>query len=196
MADEVGSLQVRAEELPMVLGDWEGEDIKMDDLQFQYAQLTGYLQRQYHNRATGDLATVLLVWGRPNPITVHTPDQCYTAAGFKLEGGKTRKEIELEGSGTKCEFWTGNFVKENAALPENLRIYWDWTPNGQWTAPDDARSTFARHRAVFTYGAGILFKLYIICPIKIGAASKGIDPNEEFAKILMPELHKVLFGSR
>jgi hypothetical protein len=196
LADQVEKVPDRAKELPKTIGDWEGEDIKMEQQQFEWAQLTGYLQRQYNNRATGDSATVLLVWGRPDPVTIHTPDQCYIAAGYKLEGGKTKKKIDLEGSGGQVEFWTGNFVKESAALPDNLRIFWDWSANGNWSAPDDARSTFARHRAVFTYGAGILFKLYIICPIKPRDVARGVDPNEEFAKILMPELQKVLFGTR
>ena len=65
------------------LADWKGEDLPL-----KYGggePMAGDLYRRYVNRATGKAVRVFLVCGRPGPVSVHTPDSCYAASGYKVK---------------------------------------------------------------------------------------------------------------
>src|SRR5262249_2268560 len=63
--------------LPSTIGDWQGRDLEMDAGERDLARIDGYVMRDYLNRRTGDRLSLLIVCGRPGPISVHTPDVCY-----------------------------------------------------------------------------------------------------------------------
>src|SRR5436190_11210209 len=73
-AEEAGA---RLSSIPPAVGDWESREEQLDPRQVVKAELTGSLVRHYTNRSTGVTVTVMLVCGRPGPISVHTPDVCF-----------------------------------------------------------------------------------------------------------------------
>src|SRR5438067_10570351 len=62
--------------LPLTVGVWEGEALAAESGGRGPAGVAGQLVRRYRNRLNGDVVSVLLVCGRPGPVSVHTPDVC------------------------------------------------------------------------------------------------------------------------
>src|SRR3954451_18636542 len=83
----------RLEGVPTAVGDWNGQELALDPRQLTMAEIAGHVTRRYVNRRSGAAVTVLLVCGRPGPISVHTPDICYAGAGYELAGPPTRESL-------------------------------------------------------------------------------------------------------
>ena len=118
------------------------------------AELDGYLLRRYVSRQ-GDAVTVLLVCGRPGPISVHTPETCYGGVGYKPVSSETPR-IPIDGgeTGHRDEFWMLDMMKPGASAEDHLRIFYAWTTDGDWEAADNPRYDFAASTA--------LCKMYIV----------------------------------
>ena len=171
----------RLDKAPMTVGSWQGQALPpLDPDDVKQARLSGYLLRRYHNPTTGDALSVLLVCGRPGPVSVHTPDACYGGAGYDMDGQPARCSLSLPAGAKPATFWTARFRKSESPVPQDLRIYWSWNARGAWEAADSPRLAFA--------GAPALYKLYIVCD----AAPEGKDPGEEFLTNFLPELQNVL----
>jgi len=120
--------------MPMSLGDWEGHATPIDTRQLDVAEAVGHISRQYVHRHTGQPVSVLLVWGRPGPIAVHTPDVCYQGIGYQLLGKPENSRILSDSDNSADEFWTARFSKQQAA-PDALRIFWSWRDRGPGERP-------------------------------------------------------------
>src|SRR5947209_9927630 len=73
-AAEPAAYAARLADVPRTVGDWEGQDVTLEEKSLRVAEVTGYLARTYVHRRTGAMAEVVVVCGRPGPISVHTPD--------------------------------------------------------------------------------------------------------------------------
>jgi hypothetical protein len=170
----------RMAELPMTLGDWDGQADSLDERQLAAADVSGHLLRRYVNRRTGAVVSVLLLCGRPGPISVHLPEVCYRGTGYEQAGGRTRYS-----AGQAGELWVRRFEKQQSAAPERLRVFYAWNATGKWEAAESPRTTFARHPA--------LYKLYVIRPMVRDEEPLEEDPAVEFLRVLLPALDKALF---
>jgi hypothetical protein len=187
------SLGEKARAVPLELGDWVGVEQEMDPFQAKSAQLLGWMARGYKQVGTGREVSVLVVWGRPSSVTVHTPDQCYTAQGYKLASKEAHVPLEVPGLPEKAAFYVGDFHKPDAPVPERLRICWAWSSHGEWDAPDDPEHFYGRHRTWYTYGGGGLFKVYFI---EVLNPTREAEPGitcADFIRLFLPELQKQLF---
>jgi hypothetical protein len=91
-----------------------------------------------------------------------------------------------DGPARPAEFWTARFRKDEAGAPLFRRVFWAWSADGDWRAPDQPRLAFARHDA--------LYKLYVVQEV---SRTDGQAPEEEcddFIRELLQDLAKVLFG--
>jgi hypothetical protein len=165
--------------LPLSFGDWDGEVIVLPAEQVRTANVAGITARRYTHRYTRREATILLLCGRPGPVSVHTPDVCYSAVGFTM--GSTRVESLPDGAGNA---WTADF-KTSGPQPLTLRIRWAWSLDGNWTASGSPRTDFARAR--------VLYKLYLVHAVAPGEV-KADAPELALLKDLNPALRK-LFGT-
>jgi hypothetical protein len=169
--------------VPAVLGDWEGTDTTLDHRVAAQAELSGSLMRTYTHKVTGETLTVLLVCGRPGPVSVHTPDVCFVGSGYSLPKPPARQPAPGGGGGD--EFWVGDFQQPSAGDPIPVRAYWAWSTDGQaWSAPDHPRLTFAR--------AGALYKLYVTRSVPPGGPAAETDPAADLMARLLPALRQVL----
>jgi hypothetical protein len=187
-AAEVKAAVARLERVPLKLGDWEGEDIPLTERDRLMAGGDGYLMRRYQNRQTGAMVSLLLVCGRPGPVSVHTPDICYREAGFTQVGDIDKTAVEGISPDRPPLFRWTNFRKAQGATPLALRVFWSWGVKGEWTVPRSPRLTFA--------GEEVLHKLYMIRPLLPGAETLQEDPGIDFLKTLLPELRRQLFSGR
>jgi hypothetical protein len=171
----------RCGDVVMTLGDWEGEPAKMNERELAAAEVVGYASRHYINRRTGQSVTVLLICGRPGPLSVHTPDICYAGAGYGVVGSP--ENYRLSPGGQDAELRTARFQKPGVA-PDPLRIFWAWSARGPWQAPENPRLTFAR--------SAVLYKLYVIRRMGNTDEPLGNDPCIDFLGVLLPELQRCL----
>ncbi len=115
----------------------------------------------------------------------HRPDRCYPAAGYKLVSEPNPQWIAF-GAGEKAEFQTAVYAlkKDDSGATQ---IFWSWSSDGKWKAPDDLRGHFDRTKPVF--------KLYfqnMVASQATGAEEAGLV---DFIKLAMPEYNKALFGN-
>ncbi|AGA29603.1 exosortase-associated EpsI family protein [Singulisphaera acidiphila] len=176
----------RIDRLPMTLGDWQGQAMKLDREQLALAEIAGYVARRYEDRLHGDAVTILLVCGAPGPISVHTPDICYSGAGFEPIGPPTGRSLPINPSGTPAAFRNALMGKTNIPVPTYLRILWSWSTAGAWEVPQNPRLAFAPR--------DVLYKLYVIRELSSPDERTDDDPSLRLLRILLPELDKVLFG--
>ncbi|SIO61448.1 Protein of unknown function [Singulisphaera sp. GP187] len=173
----------RLERLPLVLGDWQGETLELNREQVVLAGIAGYVARRYEESLSKDAVTILLVCGSPGPISVHTPDVCYSTAGFELIGEPDLFALPIETSRSTAEFRHALLGKTNAPVPTYLRIFWSWSAAGPWEVPENPRVAFASNQ--------VLYKLYVIRELSADDEPIEEDPSPAFLRILLPELEKL-----
>lgn len=168
--------------VPLVVGDWHGAEGKLDERQMVKAELTGALMREYVRKADGANVTVLLVCGRPGPVSLHTPDVCFQGAGHALIESPTPQVIREE---RPARLNVARFRKGDDTVAEYLRVFWGWSADGEWSAPSTPRLTFAR--------APALYKLYVIRALARPDETFADDPALDFLRTFLPEVRKHLF---
>jgi hypothetical protein len=173
----------RFDSVPMVIGDWQGRAFELPALDRAMAGAVACLSREYSNPARGITFSVLLLGGLPGKISTHTPDVCYTGAGFTLDS-PVPFTYRYGPDATVAEFKTALAIR-GGTNPSTLRIFWGWNASKGWSAPDDPRWKFAANPA--------LCKLYIVRETAGVAGDPQNDPCNDFLKVLLPELDRLVF---
>ncbi len=181
---ELRDSSARVERVPAGFGDWVGTDSEIDRRSLEMAAITGYVSRRYVNRRTGSSFGVLLVCGRPGPISVHTPDICYAGAGYVIAGTPARFALTYGDPPHPAELFWADFDKPAAATASRMRVFWSWSTGGPWKAPENPRLTHAAHRA--------LYKLYVTRELPGAGSPAAEDEAAEFLKELFPVLDQTL----
>ena len=185
VSDKLTTFSARLNGVPQVIGDWQGADVDIPAEEIERANVTGYLSRIYTNKITGESVNVFLVCGTSRHITLHTPDLCYQAQGFDMEGEPRAFPLDA-GLPEAMEFADGRFYKEQGQQVQRLRILWTFSSDGQWQGPRSARTALA--------GKGALYKLYLIGPPAKHDSRAAETAIENFARDAMPVIQNVLFG--
>ena len=181
-------LQLAASHLdrvPVVIGDWKARAEADDPRGMMSAELQRSVTQRYENTRTGRTISLLLICGRPGPISVHTPEICYPAAGYQMAQAHPETiAVKADPRGGPAEFLWADFEQLESFPPERLRIYWSWKATGTWSVPYSARVAFGSQP--------FLYKLYLI-----HRTSRGIEADEDasfadFLQRLLPELDKAL----
>jgi exosortase len=175
----------RLGDVPLQVGDWEGEALPLDPRQAARAGVRGHWLCRYVHRVTGSAVTVLLVCGPPGPVSVHTPDVCYGGAGYTTAGPPAREVLAADPGNPPPQFWSALLCKPGGPLPEGLRIRWAWAADGPWQATDRPRFAFA--------GSSYLYKIYVIYKTAAPEEPREDDPTEAFLRAFLPEVGRALF---
>ncbi len=182
---ELELASARLDEIPMIIGDWQGKEQQIDEKFLEQGEVSGYLLRDYVNRRTGETLQVLIICGTPGPTSVHTPDVCYQGAGYGMVAREKQHKEEVKSVPTPVEMWTADFRKMQADLPEQLRIYWSWSADGRWGAPSSPRWHYA--------GQPLLYKMYLVYPTLEWKSSSEDDTCMKFLHEFLPQANQVLF---
>lgn len=174
----------RLETVPASFGDWTSEDLTIPESQLRIGEIDGYISRIYRH-PDGRAVNLLIVGGRPGPISVHTPDICFQGAGFRMRGTPQTRSVPLVAGEPPVELQTADFTKSDAALTTHLRVFWGWSAAGAWTAPSNPRLAFAGHP--------YLFKMYLTRALGEPGESLDDDVSLQFLHDLMPHLRRDLF---
>jgi hypothetical protein len=194
---EFKSVPVRLDLIARDLDGWHGRDLQLEGQQASWAQLgdginPGYIDRDYVHTATGRRIALLLVWGRPDPVSEHTPDECYPGAGFTPVTEKKKETLDVEAPHPAADFYTQDFAK-GGPDGTRLRIYWAWNADGRWQAPDHPHEDLARHHQFYSYGGGVLFKVYVIREMTGDDEAADTETCRDFLRVLLPEFRQRLF---
>jgi hypothetical protein len=176
----------RLDWIPLNADPWKGRIETIEEEQADAAARVGIpriVRRQYVNETTHQAVSVILMCGRFGPLSVHTPDVCYGAAGYVIQGRPERLEVAQDDGGTAV-FWTARFHKPNAPATPPLRIIWGWNASSGWLAPDNPRWTFRRKP--------VLYKLYLAREMTTLKEPLDEDPSIPFLRSWLPELDRAL----
>ena len=104
----------------------------------------------------------------------------WNRSGYKVVDSIREEPITVNGQSEK--FWTGHFEKKKPSGVESIRIYWGWSSDGAWQAPEYPRLYFA--------AAPRLHKLYLIHPVSGRDAPDDLAAYKEFLTQYVTELSR------
>ncbi len=187
LAAQLKTASDRVAEVPNFVGDWKGEPQEANEDQLRVARVTAHQSNEFFNLRTGARVSSFIVCGKPRHVAIHTPDDCYVAAGFSMLDQPERVEIETE-DGT-AEFYTTVFKKVENGNHVQLRVFWAWNRDGQWEAPQYPRWAYAWGPA--------LYKMYVMAPVNNtdDLVVSEDHPGVMFIKSMVPEANAALFAS-
>lgn len=172
-ASAAGVTTAALEEIPLNLGDWRGQTLSLDPA--ETAHYSGVLYRRYTNATTGVSVAVILVAGRPGPVSIHSPDYCYPASGYDKTAW-VPYGLSYDKAQAPAQFKTALLTKTQAAGQSHVRVLWSWYAAGAWSVPDDPRWQFASQRC--------LYKLHVVRETS-GNESMDTDPSVDLLRQLL-----------
>ncbi len=176
----------RLADVPKQVPGWAGEDVPLADAEdLPRAGIAGHLHRRYTRGGTSDAVTVLIVCGRPGPISVHTPDVCYRSAGYTAVGDIDAPAVLVGARPVPCQRLRFRPPAGRVGAGD-LEIRWAWSGSAGVSAPANPRIAFA--------GEPALYKLYVIR--ETGAGKPAADPSEQFLSTFIPALEDALRPAR
>ena len=176
-------LETYAEQLanvPTDIGDWHSVGLDEPEKRImEAAGAVGSLSRNYTN-GDGQTVSLFIVTGRLQDMFYHEPKRCYKAAGFEMQGDRRRFDKSI-GDGQEAAFFAGRFIKSEVTSHTDKMVYWSFSADGKWLAPEEPKWEFRGQHA--------LYKIYLIYePSRTDDLDK--NPATEFIPVLIPELNK------
>src|SRR5262245_34216385 len=95
--------------MPERIGHWVLS--KRDELNSDVKETlhcAGYVWHNYEHVETGDRVSVFVVLGPHGPISVHTPEICYSSTNHQAQGERHVQRID-DAKGNKHQLWELNF---------------------------------------------------------------------------------------
>jgi hypothetical protein len=189
---ELQEAQEKFARIPKTFGTWVSEDKEVPERQLRQGEIHASLFRLYIDTESGTRLSVMLLAGRPGPISVHSPEVCLGGRGFALVRPAARNDVPM--SDARCTYWHGEFKLEHPVNPEDVEMYWSWNPGTGWQAANRPRMEFARNR--------YLYKLYVSRALPLSGTrgnETGKDTPEDkgpipaFLQQFLPEVESILF---
>lgn len=161
--------------LPAQFGSWQlVEDNTMSPTVVKTLSCAGYVHRTYVDRHSGETVSLAIIVGPSGPISVHTPEICYSSLAYSIES--PRRRVRISAPAGNDEFWCTTF-RSNNAIAEQLRVYYGWCSDDAWTAAESPRFSFA--------GRPLLFKLQIASLVPPGDEGEKQDSCQNFLQELL-----------
>ncbi len=177
---EVSKAAARLNEIPAEITGWHSTDFPVSPRVVVAAGAENILDREYTSDV-GDRIRVMVVCGRPGPVSRHPPTVCFASAGLRQVTEESIVECRVQSDLAPAKFAKCQFVAENSA--SNIDTQWSFSTNGrEWQKPSDPRFAYAGH--------GWLYKLYIIS-VETND-ERTIASREAFTQQLLTELSTTL----
>jgi hypothetical protein len=178
-ADANAAAEILRKGLPMEVGNWRvrSED-KMPDPVVKILQCPAYITRVYEHQQTGDVVNVAVLLGPPGPISVHTPEVCYSSREFTPDGDRRSTKIE-DLDGKEHTLWHLP-LKANNLDGSSLRVFYGWSVGSVWGAPEYPR---------FNFGSlPHLYKLQVAVTDHPASEAIDFDAGQDFLECFLPQL--------
>jgi len=176
----------RLRDFPAELGSWTmAETLDLSPTVQEMLQCRGFINRQYVHQVSGQAVSVFVVLGPTGPISVHTPDVCYSSVQYRVLGSRQAVTIQDAGGG-RTEFWAATL--ESTRMDKSLlRVHYAWSSDGRWTAPENPRFSCA--------GLPYLLKIQVAASLPAGSDPAQNDPGEDFLEDFIPVFIQHVFAS-
>jgi flagellin-like protein len=176
----------RLEELPSQFGPsgrWQLQaSEELDATSIAMLQPAGYILRRYRNQETGDSVQMVVLLGQPAPISVHTPEICYSSRNYDIREDR-EEESFVDAKGKEHQFW-GLTFRSHSLNADILRVYYGWSTGSRWVAATHPRMSFARQP--------YLYKIQLAGYLPPSADPKTADPCRQFIEDLLPALKEYM----
>jgi hypothetical protein len=176
----------RVHSIPLRCGEWDGNETELGAIADLPPEVFGTnAVRRYMNRDSGAFVTVLVACGPPGPMVVHDPMLCVAEGrNTSVVSGPARVSIT---AGTEIsDFYVATFTREVGPTPVHFRIYWSWSGDGRWQAPETPRIDYAKYRW--------LNKVYVIRVLQRPDEPMDKDPCKDFLGAFLPSANAALFS--
>ena len=107
-----------------------------------------------------------VIVGPPGPISVHTPEICYSGAEYTQIG--ERQAVFLGDGGAKQSAWLTQFPRTTSR--GMACVYYAWSDGGNWKAADQPRVSFA--------GRPLLYKFQLAVQMPAGLRAMPTIPAD------------------
>ena len=165
-------------DLSLVLGTWTAvpnSDTQLDPEISKLAGSSDHVIRQYMNSTTGEVASVLVLYGLANSVFGHTPDICYRAGGYTPVTPLVDREFTTSDSSPPARFRGFYVSKPGVGSTEYTEVVSSFWHAGSWWPDVSSRWK------LFRYSPG-MFK------IQIQRAASGISTEEFSCEPLLKEV--------
>ena len=173
--------------LPKTIGTWHMMDGKEATLDPEIARVAGSIDstlRVYVDDETGVAITVLLLFGRAEAITGHTPDVCYPAAGYEYGDGDVI-DVPIRMNPNPAIFRASIFAKRAGATVDREEVFYSFRNEGRWSP------SIAGNWRALRYNPGI-FKLQIQRRVAESEHRHLNNPSQIFLDNFLPELERMI----
>ncbi|QGJ72178.1 Hypothetical protein PBC10988_38950 [Planctomycetales bacterium 10988] len=172
------------EQLPQEAGPWKLETVEpLDEKITDMLECAGSFQAAYQNQMTGEVVKVALLLGPPGPISVHTPEICYSSQSYRLLTERKAVELSFTEEETPQSCWRLKLQSKQVS-GESLSVCYAWNGGDGWKASEQPRFEFA--------GSSYLFKLQLAAQVAFQTELEENDPCETFLKDFLPVLENHL----
>ncbi len=148
-------------------------------------QCAAHLHGIYTNEQTGDTVVVAVLAGPSGPLSVHTPEICYSANDYELAGDRQRWQV-TDAKGAEHTFWKLHANSRHSTRP-NLRVFYAWSHGTQWEAVRGPRFALA--------GLPVLYKIQLAGPPLRDPSGEGPDPCQDFLARFVADIQPRLIAS-
>lgn len=171
MVREAGA---RLESLPDDIAGWTATRFEVSERMLQAAGASNVINREYRLLGQDQALRVVIVCGRPGPVSLHPPTVCFPGSGLKQ--ASPVESIRWEDQ----QFARCLFADPSSGL--RLLTYWGWSPDAKtWTVPEHPRLTFAHQRR--------LYKLYLMSTVN---TETDLTPQQrEFVQEFLREIGRI-----
>src|SRR5437764_2704974 len=119
--------------LPAEVGNWRmRSDEKLPDPVAAILQCNGAVSRVYEHQQTGDIVRLAVLLGPPGPISVHTPEVCYSSREYTAGGERRKTTITADDEKTHT-LWQLALTANNLDS-SSLRVFYGWSTGTVWEA--------------------------------------------------------------
>lgn len=168
-------------ELPVLIGDWQGEDVRVSAADLQRGGIEESLQRRYRHRVSGAVVSLVIVAGPAGPLSVHSPTSCFQGLGYHADAPPQTVTLGAD------EFFRATFSQPNmAAASPPLQTHWAWRGDGRWVAAQSPRWLFA--------GRARLCKIYVTQSIIEDVDDASPSAGRQFLQQAQPLLQQLFDG--
>jgi Protein of unknown function (DUF3485) len=147
------------------------------------------LVRVYRDDLTGVAVTVLVLYGRAETITRHTPQVCYPSAGYGLvDGGEVISVPTNTGAGGVPAAFLGLVFAKKGGMGDREEVYYSFRHEDQWTPGVEGNWRALR------YSPGA-FKIQVQRKVTDTEYRHLDNPSSRFLSVLMPTLEGLVNDS-
>jgi len=171
------------EQVPRVLGDWRGEDTKIDSKIARRTGATDLVTRRYVDQRTGASIELILLYGPTTEVFNHVPELCYKAAGYSKKAGPDVREIEVDSHA--LPFRSLVYTKGEGGQAEFHEVFYSWRFTNHWSP--EIEGTFKRFERI----PGLL-KVHLARKVSDQERRDIGNPCEDLLRVLLPELESRL----